>query len=273
MPAASGLQVAILIFAFQIVVLFATGVAVDSLSWPREAYASLDQLSTFGLAAVALSVTAPLRRYCIAEIRRPIPPDAGREIALVALASTAIPFALIGATVLGAFAAGEPGSLPSRLPGVDPAAEWERALSPEGLAKAVAINWILAPIVEELVFRGFLYRAWERQWGWIPSIFLTSACFGLFHYHNFTGSFLASVVLICILRRTGTLRACILVHMAYNILVSWPLLGQVLLTIDGREASRMSAWGLELASLVFVAIALPAYLAMSRRDARDAVIR
>jgi membrane protease YdiL (CAAX protease family) len=273
MPAATGLQVAILIFAFQFVVLFAAGVAADSLPWLREAYVSQDQFTTFGLAAVALSAISPLRRYCIAEFKRLIPTDAGREIALVALASTAIPFALLGATVLGAFAAGEPGSLPSRLPSVDSAAEWERALSPAGLVKAVAIYWSLGPIVEELVFRGFLYRAWERQWGWIPSVFLTSACFGLIHPYNFIGSFLTSVVLICILRRTGTLRACILVHMAYNILVSWPLLGQVLLTIEGRDVNRMSTWSAELASLVFVAVALPAYLAMSRRDAREAVVR
>lgn len=273
MPAATGFQVAILIFAFQIVVLFATRMAADGLSWPRDSDVRLDQFAIFGLAAAALILIAPLRRYCIGELRRPIPPDAGRETLLIALAAATIPFAISGAVVLGAFAAGEPGALPSRLPSVDPAAEWARALSPAGMMKAVMINWILAPIIEELIFRGFLYRAWERQWGWIPSLVLTSACFGLFHYYNFTGSFLASVVLICVLRRTGTLRASILVHAAFNVLVSWPLLGQVLLDIAGREASRMSTWSAELASLVFVAVALPAYLAMSRRDAREAVIR
>jgi membrane protease YdiL (CAAX protease family) len=139
--------------------------------------------------------------------------------------------------------------------------------------KLVLISWFIGPIVEELVFRGLLYRAWERQWGWIPSLFLTSACFGLFHLHNFTATFLASVVLICLLRRTGTLRATILAHMAVNILVSWPLLGQVLLTLEGREISRMSTWSVELASLVFVSIALPAYLVMSRTDAREAALR
>lgn len=273
MPAATGFQVAILVFAFQIVVLFAARLAADGLSWPRESYASLDQYITFGLAAVSLFAIAPIRRRCLGELGRRIPPGAGREIALVALAAAAIPFALTGAVVLGAFAAGEPGSLPSRLPALDPAAEWARALSPAGAMKAVIISAILAPLVEELVFRGFLYRAWERQWGWVPSAFLTSACFGMFHYYNFAGSFLASVVLICVLRRTGTLRAPILVHAAFNVLVSWPLLGQVLLGLDGREFSRISAWSAELASLVFVAVALPAYLAMSRRDARDAVIR
>jgi hypothetical protein len=107
----------------------------------------------------------------------------------------------------------------------------------------------------------------------MPSLILTSACFGLFHPHNIVSAFLGSVVYICVLRRTGTLRASILVHMAFNVLISWPLLGQVLLTLEGREINRMSTWGVELASLVFVSIALPAYLAMSRYDVREAALR
>ena len=273
MPSASGFQVAILIFAFQFFAMLVARLASSPLDWPGESFELLGQLVTFALAITALFAITPLRRFCRDELRRELSPGTGIEIAIVAPAKAAIPFAVAGAIVLWAFASGESGTLPSKLPSADPAKAWEWTLSPMGLARMVILSWFVGPVIEELVFRGILYRAWERQWGWVPSMFLTSACFGLFHPHNLVASFLGSVVYICILRRTGTLRACILVHMAYNILVSWPLLGQVLLTIDGREASRMSAWGLELASLVFVAVALPAYLAMSRRDARDAVIR
>jgi len=273
MPAASGFQVAILIFAFQFFAMLVARLAAAPMDWTGESFEFLGQVVTFGLAITALLAITPLRRYCHDELGRGLPPGTGIELAIIAPAKAAIPFAVAGAIVLWAFAAGESGTLTSRLPFADPQDAWEWTLSPMGLARMVVLSWFVGPVIEELVFRGILYRTWERQWGWVPSLFLTSACFGLFHPYHFVSSFLGSVVYICVLRRTGTLRACILVHMAYNILVSWPLLGQVLLTIDGREASRMSAWGLELASLVFVAIALPAYLAMSRRDARDAVIR
>ena len=81
------------------------------------------------------------------------------------------------------------------------------------------------------------------------------------------------MVYICLLRRTGTLRASILAHMGFNILISWPFVGQFLLTLEGRELARMSTWTVELACLVLVAIALPVYLALSRTDARAQAAR
>ena len=273
MPAATGFQIAILIFALHFLVLFAIRIGSERLSWPQDTHGDLYYFATFGLLILALLAIAPIRRYCQDELRRPIPPNGGREAALVTIGMVAIPFAMAGATVLAAFAAGEPALLASKLLSADPMPSWERSLSFMGAMKILLISCFAAPIVEELVFRGLLYRAWERQWGWIPSLFLTSLCFGLFHIHNFIATSLISVVLICMLRRTGTLRATILAHMGFNFLVSWPLLGHVLLTIEGREINRMSAWSAELASLVFVAVALPAYLALSRRDAREAVIR
>jgi hypothetical protein len=247
--------------------------AGDRISPLNNPYQDLYYVVIFGLAIVALGVIAPLRRYCRQELLRPIPRGDGREIAIVTAGMVAIPFAMAGAVVLGAFAAGEPSLLPSKLLSADTLRSWERTLSLMGATKLLVISCLAAPIVEELVFRGLLYRAWERQWGWIPSLFLTSLCFGLLHVHNFITTSLLSVVLICLLRRTGTLRATILAHMAYNLAVSWPLLGHVLLTIDGRDINRMTTWSVELASLVFVAVALPAYLAMSRTDVREAAIR
>jgi membrane protease YdiL (CAAX protease family) len=272
MPA-TGFQIAILIFALHFFVLFAIRVGSERLSWPQDPYADLYNFVTFGLLMLALLAIAPIRRYCQEELRRPIPPNGGREAALVTTGMVAIPFAMAGTTVLAAFAAGEPALLPSKLLSADPIQSWERSLSFMGAMKILFISCFAAPIVEELLFRGLLYRAWERQWGWIPSLVLTSLCFGLFHIHNFIATSLISVVLICMLRRTGTLRATILAHMGFNFLVSWPFMGHLLLTIEGRDINRMSTWSAELASLVFVAVALPAYLAMSRRDAREAVVR
>jgi len=273
MTGASGFQIAFLIFAFQFLVMLVTRFAAAKLGWPRDSYELLGQIILFALAIVTILAIPPIRRLCRDELQRPLPPGGRREVAVVTLVKVAIPFGIAGAVVLGAFASGEQGTLPSRLMTNDPREAWESTLSLAGFARIVILGFIVGPIIEELVFRGLLYRAWERQWGWMPSLFLTSACFGLYHPYHVVSATLGSVVFICILRRTGTLRASILVHMGFNMLISWPLFGQLLTTIEGRDINRMSTWSLELASLVFIAVALPAYLAMSRTDVRETAIR
>lgn len=273
MPAVTGFQVAILVFAFQFFTALIASRAVSQLSWSRATLEFTGQVILFSLAIVVLAAVPSLRRFCLAELRRSLPPGGYLETAAVALGKLAIPFAVSGAFVVWAFAVGEPSLLASKLRAADPLKAWEWTLSPAGLVRMVVLSWVVGPIVEELVFRGLLYRAWERQWGWIPALVLTSTCFALFHPDRMVATFLSSVIYICLLRRTGTLRAPILMHMAFNFFVSWPFLGQYLLTLEGRELARMSTWTAELASLVFVAIALPAYIALSRADARAAATR
>jgi membrane protease YdiL (CAAX protease family) len=270
MNAATGFQIAFLALAFEFFVMLASSWLAGALRWPSGHLDVLGQFVTIGLAIPVLLGIPALRRYCLEELRRPLPAGAHREIAVLAVAKPAIPFAVTGAIVLWAFASAEPSKVASLVPAVDPAKAWEWTTSPTGLARMVLLSWLLGPVVEELVFRGLLYRAWERQWGWVASTLLTSTVFAIAHPQSMVSAFLGSVVYICVLRRTGTLRASILVHMAFNFLVSWPLLGQYLLTAGAREASRLSSWTVELACLVAVAVALPAYLAMSRADARGA---
>lgn len=268
MQAATGFQTAFLIFAVQF---FAAAIAhwgdVKRV-WPHELANIAGQTATIILAIALLAGIPALRRYCAEELRRPIPSHAMTELAIVATAKLAIPFAITGGMVLLAFAMGRQSGHACALPVVDPSRAWEWILSPTGLVQMVALSWIAGPIVEELVFRGLLYRAWERQFGWFPSLLLTSACFGAFHPSHIASTFLGSVVSICILRRTGTIRSCIIVHVAFNILVSWPLLGQFIVNAGNRETARLSSWLVELACLVVVAIALPIYIAMSRTGIR-----
>ena len=102
----------------------------------------------------------------------------------------------------------------------------------------------------------------------MASLLLTSACFALAHPTHVATAFLASVVYTCVLRRMGTLRASIQVHILYNILVSWPLLGRVLLARPAGDLDSPATWALPFASLAFVSIALPGYLWLARRDVR-----
>ncbi len=273
MPTASGLQIAFLVLAFQFFAMLVAASASARFSWPRESLEFLGQLATFGLAAAVLLGVGSLRASCARELARRLPANALPELAIVALAKAAVPFAIVGAIVLWAFANGDPARIQSHIRQVDAAAAWEWTLSPPGIIRLAVLSWVAGPIIEELVFRGFLYRAWERQWGWVPSLVLTSAVFSLFHPAAMASAFLGSVVYVCVLRRTGSLRGCILVHMAYNVLVSWPVLGRFLFAERGLEASRLSAWSVALACLVFVAVALPIYLGLARTDAHGADAR
>lgn len=268
MPPATGFQVAFLVLAVQFFAALLALFMTRELQWSSTDAGVLGQAIAFTVAAACLFGIRRLRESCLAELERPLPRGAELELAIVSLAKLALPFAVIGAFVLWFIATGDPGGLASALNRVDPGEGWRSVQSPTGLAHMVLLSWIAGPIIEELVFRGFLFRAWERQWGWFPSLILTSAVFGLCHPHFIASAFLGSVVYICILRRTGTIRASILVHVFFNIAISWPLLGQFLLTPPVADAARLTNWLAPLVALALAAVALPAYVVMSRSDAR-----
>ena len=77
-------------------------------------------------------------------------------------------------------------------------------------------------------------------------------------------------MLACVLRRTGSLRACVLLHGLFNVLVSWPLLGRLLLSPRSGDLGAAATWALPLACLAFVVASLPAYLWLAARPERCA---
>jgi membrane protease YdiL (CAAX protease family) len=267
MPAASGLQIAFLVLAFEFFSMLASKSLAPVLGWPADRFELLGQLVTFSVAALMLAGIPALRRYCLAELRVPVPPGSSVQLIAACVTNVAIPFAVVGAVVIQAFATGNVEQLSARIPSMDPATAWDITLSPLGLLRLLLLSWIVGPVIEELVFRGLLYRAFERQWGWLASTAVTSLLFGLVHPTHIVATALGSVVLVCVLRRTGSLRACILVHMGFNVLVSWPLLGQLLLTAPAGSPASLATWTLPLACLTFAAVALPAQVWMSRTNA------
>jgi membrane protease YdiL (CAAX protease family) len=80
------------------------------------------------------------------------------------------------------------------------------------------ITLVLAPLCEEVLFRGVLYSA-LKQTGWPVFAFWTTAVvFALVHFHVET--FLPLLLLACLLNvlydRTGNLLACIAAHSVFN---------------------------------------------------------
>ena len=81
----------------------------------------------------------------------------------------------------------------------------------------------LAPLMEELFFRGFLYPVLARSLGLPVSIFLTALGFALLHGAQLMFSwgpvlviFLVGLVLTMVRAKTNSVAAGVLIHMSYN---------------------------------------------------------
>lgn len=91
----------------------------------------------------------------------------------------------------------------------------------------VGMAVLVAPLVEETLFRGYLYPMFARSFGITPAILLTGLLFGLMHgaQLGWTWSLVAMLTLVGILftlvrARTGTVFASFLMHLGYNTLIS-----------------------------------------------------
>jgi uncharacterized protein len=78
---------------------------------------------------------------------------------------------------------------------------------------------IVAPIVEELAFRGFLLQRWSSQWGVTQALLASSIFFGALHA-NLLGLSVFGLVMGLIYLRTGSLLVPIFCHALNNGLVT-----------------------------------------------------
>jgi CAAX protease family protein len=81
----------------------------------------------------------------------------------------------------------------------------------------------LAPLMEELFFRGFLYPVLARRLGLPIAVFLTALGFALLHVAQLGRAwgpvlliFLVGIVLTLVRAKTNSVAAGVLIHMAYN---------------------------------------------------------
>jgi membrane protease YdiL (CAAX protease family) len=82
---------------------------------------------------------------------------------------------------------------------------------------------LVAPLVEETIFRGFLYPVIARRLGVAAGVAITGILFGLMHAAQLWGGWgqialliLVGVVLTWVRARTGTVAASYFVHLGYN---------------------------------------------------------
>ena len=86
---------------------------------------------------------------------------------------------------------------------------------------------VVAPVVEETIFRGYLYPLFAKSFGIGPGIVLTGTLFGLLHGTQLGWTWgivllliLAGVIFTFARARTGTVVASFLLHLGYNSMIA-----------------------------------------------------
>lgn len=259
---ATGLQIAFLVLAVLLLAAPLDKYVLSAWPWSQQLDLPTGRIANFILACALLVCVPALRRRSRDLLSRPIPATRWKEVPAALAVDFVCAFGAFGAFALWHWTIGGEPALARRMGEESShAVQWARAVSAGGIVH-LALAALVAPVVEELVFRGFLYPAWERQWGWIAGAIATSAVFGLVH-GAFLPQFLASIVFICALRRAGSLWAPILVHACFNTLLWYPLLGQFMLP-SGRSTGELHLWWLQLACLAATFFVLPLYMWTSR---------
>jgi uncharacterized protein len=101
----------------------------------------------------------------------------------------------------------------------------------------LVIAVVLAPLLEEVIFRGLLFPALRRLMAFWPAAILTTVLFTGLHFTQtgtywpaIEGIFICGMVLAWLRERTGTLWASIAFHMGFN---STPFLAWLLAQAGG----------------------------------------
>ena len=111
---------------------------------------------------------------------------------------------------------------------------------------------VLAPVVEEVLFRGFLLNRWIMKYGTVLGIAFSSAVFALLHA-DILGAMVFSVFLAMIYLRSGSLVGPILIHAVNNLIVTLFEAGEIAIYGEVRGytvAEFQSDWWVVVPALV-----------------------
>jgi membrane protease YdiL (CAAX protease family) len=107
-----------------------------------------------------------------------------------------------------------------------PLSRWEEwmfdQMMSNGVATVISVC-ILAPVLEEMLFRGVILRSFLRLYSRWVAILASSAIFGLAHLniYQFMVALLIGSIAGWLYERTRSLWPCILLHAAYNCVVAY----------------------------------------------------
>ena len=139
----------------------------------------------------------------------------------------------------------------------------------------LVIVLVVAPVIEEVLFRGVMLHRIAVKWGLGPAIVVSSAVFGLLHV-NFVGVGVLGIVMALLYVRTRTLIVPIACHVLNNaVAVSLVILAMLTNVPGGEQAGLTSAQaregtvvGLALLLLSVPVLAYFVYTSWPRAGAR-----
>jgi len=98
-----------------------------------------------------------------------------------------------------------------------------------GIVLFVVLAVVMAPVFEEIVFRGFLFRGLANSWGWAWGAVISAAIFGIAHLQLdvFIPLAVLGFALAWVYKRTGSLWTCVAMHAIFNTVtvLAWALTG------------------------------------------------
>ncbi len=114
------------------------------------------------------------------------------------------------------------------MPGIDPDPAGGLSIGESGwwgLGFAVVSACLLAPIAEETLYRGVLFRSFRNKLGVPTAALLSSAIFAMLHFYDGYGLLSVGIFGFCcalLYSSTGSLAAVIALHMLYNASIKIP---------------------------------------------------
>jgi len=121
---------------------------------------------------------------------------------------------------------------------------------------------IVAPIGEELFFRGYLLNLWIARWGTVGAVLASSIVFGLFHDYATLYAAPLGIILALVYLRYDSLWPGIALHALYN-LFAFPWILGGLFYVRPRDATyQLATWAPEI---VVSLLAVPVFAVFLRR--------
>jgi membrane protease YdiL (CAAX protease family) len=223
-------QLSLFIIAAGVAGILLAKALVSSMSLPTADVPYLARLSWFVLGGFAIFSIGRLRLRTRELLSVPVPHSRLAEVVVVAIAVVLLQFALFGYLAMDRWMRG--GNVAVMQIMLVEERNLDHAFDATTL-RDLAITSLLAPVIEEIVFRGLLFEQWAQTRRPAVAMVLSSIVFAACHL-SYAFPFGAGLLLCAVYVRTGALRAAIFVHFVGNASMWYPLLGRFVVPADSR---------------------------------------
>ena len=249
--ALKGWQVAFLFFVIWLVAGVMSYYVVPRDLSPAENWsyrALFAQSVTAGLFSVVVLLSRPLRQFAFEACHRPGRPISWLELAAALVLMFLWVFGGHRLIVASAIVHGDTSYWYTAF-GFSDSVE---ALRDHHVALTFLISVLVAPILEEFVFRAVMLRVWMQSRSLWLSVAFSSIAFGAIHNTSFLFATAAGVLFACLYLSYRSILPAVLVHAAHNLIVLIPAVRQSFSLRDQDVVSSWSGWTVEFLSAILM---------------------